>query len=623
MSLELPGWVVDAFNFLGLPWPAIDEDELRGWAKDLREFTTEITQLSQLSHDAVHGLKDTNQSGAVSTLAEHWDHHHSQMMAMRGPMHDFAGALDIAAKAVEIQKGVVIAEASALAAEVIATQGEALFTLGIAEGELPLEIALTKTAVKFVLQELENKIVGYLVNQAAEEVSNNVSATVSKMLTGSTTVVFETLTLKADYQALQRVAATARTHKSRVENASIRAHRRANARKIETHSAGGKWHVVQVLEAALKSIAEDIFRKLPGTLHRVLDETEKDLEKAAAKLKATDGKVADDAPKPLTEETPLPDGSGGGIPPVKPPERPAGSARYPSPEDPMAVVRIQVDKANSDRTWFEQHYRSDGHRHSTEGRDENGNPLPQLKPDPTRPGKWIPASDAPPPLPPLYKDGPSKVGDRPGDDHPHQKALDEAAAKRQRAIDADQAAHQAQKDAQAAYDANPTPGNKRARDDANTAHPPLHDQMSRAGEDLGDAAAANHAIPENFPGATRVDNRARGKNRFDQIWRRPDGGFVVVEAKASPTTRLGDRASLPDGPLSGRQVMQGHRAYFEAIIVQMEKRGAGDLDEAKLAVELQKALDDNKLDYVVVKAKSEDGQYDGYVMRHFDIDQGS
>lgn len=328
MSLDLPGWVVDAFNLLGLPWPAIDEDELRGWANDLREFATDITQLSQLSHDAVHGLKDTNQSGAVKTLAEHWDDHHSQIMAMRGPIHEFAGALDIAAEAVLVQKGVVIAAAVALAAEVLATQGEALVTLGIAEGELPLEVELTKRAVKFALQELENKIVGYLINQAAKEVSSHVNTTVSKMLTGSTGVVFEALTLKADYQSLHRVAATARTHKSRVENASIRAHRRANARKIETHSAGGKWHVVQVLEAALRSIAEDIFSKLPGTLHRALDETEKDLEKVKSKLKATDGKAADDAPKPSPEETPTPTaagGPGGAVPPVKTTPTPRGT----------------------------------------------------------------------------------------------------------------------------------------------------------------------------------------------------------------------------------------------------------------------------------------------------------
>lgn len=296
--MELPGWVVDVFYFVGLPWPAIDEDELRGWANDLREFATEITELSRLSHDAVQGLKDSNEAGVVKTMAEHWDHHHAQMMAMREPMHAFASALDVVAEAVFVQKGVVIGEAIALAGEIAATQGEALFTLGIAEAEVPAEVALTKMAVKFALQELELKIIGYLINKAAKEISDHVSQTVSKMLMGGGQVVFEAISLKLDYDALQRVADTARKHKNRAETDSIRAHRRATARKIETSERGGKWPVVQVLVAALISIAEDIFKRLPGALHTVLEDTEKDLKKAIAKSRETDKALADGHPKP-------------------------------------------------------------------------------------------------------------------------------------------------------------------------------------------------------------------------------------------------------------------------------------------------------------------------------------
>ena len=111
MSIELPGTVVDVLYFIGLPWPGIDEDELRGWATDLREFALEITDISRLTHDAASGLKDSNESAFVKTVAQHWDHHHAQIMAMRGPMHAFADALDVAAGAVEVQKGAVITAA--------------------------------------------------------------------------------------------------------------------------------------------------------------------------------------------------------------------------------------------------------------------------------------------------------------------------------------------------------------------------------------------------------------------------------------------------------------------------------------------------------------------------------
>ena len=114
---------VDALYFIGLPWPALDEDELHGWASDVREFATEITQISQLSRDAVHGLKGSNESTIVRTLAEHWDHYHAQILAMREPLHYFADALDVAADAVLAQKTVVSGAVVALALEVVATQG--------------------------------------------------------------------------------------------------------------------------------------------------------------------------------------------------------------------------------------------------------------------------------------------------------------------------------------------------------------------------------------------------------------------------------------------------------------------------------------------------------------------
>jgi hypothetical protein len=42
VALELPGWVVIAFNYAGLPWPGIDEDELRAWADSVRRLEGEM-----------------------------------------------------------------------------------------------------------------------------------------------------------------------------------------------------------------------------------------------------------------------------------------------------------------------------------------------------------------------------------------------------------------------------------------------------------------------------------------------------------------------------------------------------------------------------------------------------
>lgn len=109
-----------------------------------------------------------------------------------------------------------------------------------------------------------------------------------------------------------------------------------------------------------------------------------------------------------------------------------------------------------------------------------------------------------------------------------------------------------------------------------------------------------------------------GNDQFDQVWRRKDGGYVVIEAKSSVTTELGAR-NLP----SGRRVSQGTREYFLDIIAEMRKRGESNIDELLLADKLDAALDAGKLDYVVVKGEKNAGTYAGYHMRQFDIAERS
>jgi hypothetical protein len=295
VSLELPGWVVDAFYFVGLPWPGVDEDELRGWGSDLRQFADEITTLSGLSHDAIQQLSHSDQSAFVAAMAQHWGHHHEQIKAMREPIRVFADALDIAADAVMAQKGIVIGAAITLAAAVIATQGEALVTFGIAEGEVPLEVEAAKKVISFALQELENKLLGYLINKAAAEISSHLNGTIGKMLMGGLGIANEAYALKTDTKALRSLATTIKTHARRTESSSSDAYRRSTNRKIETDGKGGRWPVAQILEQALMAIAADIFRHLPATLHQVMEDTEKDLIKAADTIERIDAKLAADA----------------------------------------------------------------------------------------------------------------------------------------------------------------------------------------------------------------------------------------------------------------------------------------------------------------------------------------
>ncbi|MFE3187317.1 hypothetical protein ACFXKR_41830, partial [Streptomyces violascens] len=299
-------------------------------------------------------------------------------------------------------------------------------------------------------------------------------------------------------------------------------------------------------------------------------------------------------------------------------EPPAGH-RTPE-EQKLEIKRQQVERANNDPAWFKKHYRVNGYRRFTKLDGGYGQRLPKLAPDPDHPGKWIAADDLPPAVAEDYLKDPVPR-------HPVQpmtpetlKHLNHEAATRDNAIKADTAAEKHLKAAEKAYEAHPTPELAAAVDHADAVHSPLHGQMSRASEMYGEHVAEHAAIPEHYPNAKRVDDGALGNNRFDQVYKTTDGRYVVVEAKGSERAQLGVRKGH-----TGQRVTQGTREYFETILNEMDKRAqkagntpAGKAEKA-LAKQLRIALKADKVDYVLVKAKSNGAEYAGYQMKQFKI----
>ncbi|MEV4862478.1 hypothetical protein [Streptomyces ossamyceticus] len=285
--------------------------------------------------------------------------------------------------------------------------------------------------------------------------------------------------------------------------------------------------------------------------------------------------------------------------------------------DARAVMQRHVDLANNDPRWFKDHYRSNGYRRSASV-EVFGQRLPILARDPADPTKWISKSDLPPAIQARYMDpNPHGTGVRTSVDSGVLKRLDEWAASRRDAIVADKAAEDSLTAAEKEYLKHRTAEAEATMDAAEAAHSPLHGDMLKQSELFGERVAEHHAIPERYPGARRVDDGAFGNNRFDQIYQKPDGSFVVVEAKGSLKARIGERTSY-----LGNRVQQGTREYFETILDQMQERAkkARDTEEMKLARDLRKALVRDKVDYVLVKADATpDGKYAGYDMEQFNI----
>ncbi|PVC96584.1 hypothetical protein DBP19_09790 [Streptomyces sp. CS090A] len=279
------------------------------------------------------------------------------------------------------------------------------------------------------------------------------------------------------------------------------------------------------------------------------------------------------------------------------------------------IEDIQVYRANEEPGYFDQYYRSDGTRKRVEVHDASGYAPPQLA-RLSEGTPWIRAKDAPAPPPPHFLDEKYvSVGADTVKSRERLRILDAAARKRHASILWDNLTEKlkavAGKDSQIHGDLE----SMKLLDETTQAYKESHTQMRDASEEFGEKVAEYHFAAERYPDFEKQHllGPKNGNDQFDQVWLHEDGRVVVIEAKSSPTTDIGSRA-LP----GGKRVSQGSREYFLDILQKMESRGETDLVDA-----LETALEQGKLDYVVVKGGKNSTEYTGYQYRRFDISKGT
>ncbi|MET9036931.1 hypothetical protein [Streptomyces mirabilis] len=309
----------------------------------------------------------------------------------------------------------------------------------------------------------------------------------------------------------------------------------------------------------------------------------------------------------------------GAVPPAHHTNEGTGNGGHGGERELTAAERKQIQdehirKANEpDQTWFKEHYDILGRRRHLLNADGtiklvDGVELPQLAKNAG--GKWVAAHDLP--------SGPSEI--KTGKtaftsnsvDPANLPALDQTAKNRKVGMDLTTA--------EKAFEEHPSTATQKALDDAQNAYKQqLRDvpNNSKIGEQLGEQAARLHVIPKEFPGAAWVElpKTPNGANMFDQVYELgSDGHYLIVEAKA-PKGEL-DWRNGAGGQAQGMRVKQGTKLYVQTILTQMWKRGGED---RRIADDLFDALEDGKLQYVLVKANENAGSYAGAVLEHFKI----
>ncbi|WJV46470.1 hypothetical protein [Streptomyces flavofungini] len=331
----------------------------------------------------------------------------------------------------------------------------------------------------------------------------------------------------------------------------------------------------------------------PGDLGRTGDNSTGD----SAHSPDEAGRAADDASTPSHRQ----DGSDGGG---------SGERRELTAEELREIRDQHVRLANENLEWREEYYYSDGRRRDIYARYRDRE-LTEMKV--LANGEWKAKHDMPyGAAETKFKPTPYSPDSAPRAARTH---LDDVSKSRKLGMDLTAA--------EKAYKKNPSAQNLEALEQAKEAFGDRANN-SKLGERLGEDSAKYHVVKAHFKGAKWIDlpKTSNGAHAFDQLWELENGELVVVEAKgpkADLDWRQGQDFQNGVKVPTGKMVKQGTREYIETICAEMLSRAIQSPKDGQLALRILDALENKKLQYVMVKANENTGTYAGAMLDHLKI----
>lgn len=166
---DLPLPVVNFLNVIGVPWPYIDEDVVADFARLTRDFATAVRTTHDDATRTLAAIASVYQGASTDAMTSGWaklSARHVDEIVIG--CHALADALDVAAGYIVAQKAEAVAVLAGMAAAFVADQAAAVATAGLAEVAVPLLVAGAERLVKSLVMDLEQYIVGQVVEVAAE-----------------------------------------------------------------------------------------------------------------------------------------------------------------------------------------------------------------------------------------------------------------------------------------------------------------------------------------------------------------------------------------------------------------------------------------------------------------------
>ncbi|MEV5485038.1 MULTISPECIES: YwqJ-related putative deaminase [Streptomyces] len=184
MGVVLPGWADEILDIIGVSWPNVDEDDYRDMADAMREFADDIDGGSNEAHQAIQGLvSSAGGSLAVEALNAHWGKINGTHLRNLGECGRLAAtAMDGVALLIEGAKVGAIVQLGILAAEVIAAQAAAPFTLGLSEIGALAGTQVTRLAVRRIFKEVCQQVAEQVISIALTPVEEALGAMVGDLV---------------------------------------------------------------------------------------------------------------------------------------------------------------------------------------------------------------------------------------------------------------------------------------------------------------------------------------------------------------------------------------------------------------------------------------------------------
>ena len=169
MAIELPGELVWVMDLLGFNWPEVNEDKVREFADQVRQFATNIDSTHQTATAIIRQMSEHYQADSYQQLVDRWtkmsaDHMDELVQVCNAS----AIVLEVAADAIIAAKLAVITQLGIAAAELAAATAASVATLGIAAAAEVALIEVQKRVINAIIREVEDQIVGMLVAQAVD-----------------------------------------------------------------------------------------------------------------------------------------------------------------------------------------------------------------------------------------------------------------------------------------------------------------------------------------------------------------------------------------------------------------------------------------------------------------------